>query len=81
MLAGGQPFTVGANEGSALFSRLAKELLIDGLTFHDSRATALTLLSRRMDVMRLARISRHRDLNTLLRSYYRERPEDISREI
>lgn len=71
-------FTVGANEGSALFSRLSSELLIDGLTFHDARATALTLLSRKMDVLTLARISRHKDLNILMRRYYRETPEQIS---
>lgn len=71
-------FTVGANEGSALFSRLSAELLIEGLTFHDARATALTLLSRRMDVLTLARISRHKDLNILMSRYYRETPEQIS---
>lgn len=71
-------FTVGANEGSALFSRLSAELLIDGLTFHDARATALTLLSRKMDVLTLARISRHKDLNILMSRYYRETPEQIS---
>ncbi|MFN3377289.1 MAG: tyrosine-type recombinase/integrase [Burkholderiaceae bacterium] len=71
-------FTVGANEGSALFSRLSKELLIEGLTFHDSRATALTLLSRKMDVLTLSRISRHKDLNILMKSYYRESAEQIS---
>lgn len=46
-----------------------------------ARASALTWLSRRMDVLTLARISRHRDLNILLASYYREAPEDISRRI
>ena len=71
-------FTVGPNEGSALFSRLSRELLIDGLTFHDTRATALTLLSRKMDVLTLARISRHKDLNILMQRYYRETPEQIS---
>lgn len=71
-------FTVGANEGSALFSRLSAELLIEGLTFHDARATALTLLSRKMDVLTLARISRHKDLNILMKRYYRETAEAIS---
>lgn len=64
--------TVGANEASVLFSRLCRELLIGGLTFHDARGTALTLLSRRVDVLTLARISRHKDLKILLSSYYRE---------
>jgi len=74
-------FTVGPNEASTLFSKLTKQLLIEDLTFHDSRATALTLLARRMDVMTLARISRHKDLNLLLKTYYRETVEDISARI
>lgn len=71
-------FTVGPNEGSSLFSRLSADLLIKGLTFHDTRATALTLLARRMDVLTLARISRHKDLNILMARYYRESAEQIS---
>jgi hypothetical protein len=74
-------FTVEANEASTLFSDLRTQLLIEGLTFHDTRATALTLLSRRMDVMTLARISRHKDLNILLNTYYRERADQISARI
>lgn len=74
-------FTVGPNEASALFSRLTKDLLIADLTFHDTRATALTLLARRIDVMTLARISRHKDLNLLLKTYYRESADDISARI
>jgi integrase len=72
------PFTVGANEASVLFSELCRELLIDGLTFHDSRGSALTWLSRRVDVLTLARISRHKDLKILLDSYYRETPEQVA---
>lgn len=74
-------FTVGANEASTLFSDLRSQLLIEGLTFHDTRATALTLLSRKMDPMTLARISRHKDLSLLLRVYYRETAEQISARI
>jgi hypothetical protein len=72
------PFTVGANEASVLFSDLCKDLLIEGLHFHDSRGTALTLLSRRVDVLTLSRISRHRDLRTLRDHYYRETAEEIA---
>lgn len=74
----GEPFTVGSNEASTLFSNLCRELLIEGLTFHDSRGTALTLLARRVDVLTLARISRHKDLKILLATYYRETAEDIA---
>jgi integrase len=77
------PFVVGANEASVLFSEAAKacgirEKGVDGVTFRDSRATALTLLSRKVDVLTLSRISRHRDLNVLMRKYYRESAEQIA---
>ena len=74
-------FVVNPNEASVLFGKLCKELLIDGLTFHDTRATALTHLARKVDVMTLARISRHRDLNLLLRVYYREQADTIAKRI
>lgn len=78
LLAAYGPFTVDANEASVLFSKLLRELLIQGLTFHDSRASALTWLSRRVDVMTLARISRHKDLKILMNTYYRESAQAIA---
>ena len=42
------------------------------------RAFALTMYSRRMDIMTLARISRHRDLSLLQNTYYREDAADIA---
>lgn len=77
-LLAGARFTVGANEASVLFGRLCRELLIEGLTFHDARATALTHLSRKVDVMTLAKISRHKDLRILQNTYYRETAEQIA---
>ena len=73
--------TVNANEASVLFSKLCRELLIKDLHFHDARGSALTWLSRRMDILTLSRISRHRDLRVLSNTYYRERAEDIARRI
>lgn len=74
-------FTVGANEGSTLFSKLCRELLIEGLTFHDTRGTALTHLSRKVDVLTLAKISRHKDLSLLSNVYYRATAEQIAGKI
>lgn len=74
-------FVVGANEGSTLFSKLCKELLIEGLTFHDTRGTALTHLSRKVDVLTLAKISRHKNLSLLSNVYYRASPESIAARI
>jgi integrase len=74
-------FVVGPNEGSVLFSKLCRELLIEGLTFHDTRGTALTHLSRKVDVLTLAKISRHKDLSLLSNVYYRESAENIAAKI
>jgi integrase len=71
-------FTVSANEASTLFAKLCRQLMITGLTFHDSRATALTLLSKRVNVMTLAKISRHKNLSLLMGTYYRETAEEIA---
>jgi integrase len=75
------PFTVGANEASVLFCELARAALVRDLTFRDSRATALTLMSRKMDVLTLSKISRHRDMNILMNTYYRETAEQVSARI
>lgn len=77
-LLAGEEFTVDPNEGSVLFSKLCRQLMIEGLTFHDSRATALTHLAKKVDVMTLARISRHKDINLLHRVYYRETADSIA---
>jgi len=74
-----KPFTVSPNEASTLFSRLCKAQMIEGLTFHDARATALTLLAKKVDVFKLARISRHKDINLLHRVYYRTTNDEIAR--
>ena len=74
----GQILPLSAAMLDALFRKLRDQVLLSDLHFHDSRATALTHLSRRVDVMTLARISGHKDLKTLLRVYYRETAEQIS---
>ena len=74
-------FEVAEARASMLFCHLCNNLLIKGLQFRDARATALTLMARRMDVLTLARISRHKDLRLLISTYYRESPEDISRRL
>jgi integrase len=48
------------------------------LHFHDTRAESLTRLSRKVDVMTLAKISGHKDLSILQNTYYRESAEDIA---
>lgn len=72
------PFTVSPNEASTLFAKLTRQQLVDGLTFHDARASALTLLAKKVDVLTLAKISRHKNLNLLMNTYYRESAAEIA---
>lgn len=69
---------ISASRLDATFRASRDRLLLKDLHFHDSRADALTRLSRKVDVMRLARISGHRDLRQLLAAYYRESAEDVA---
>lgn len=73
-----KPFTVNANEASTLFARMTKQVLIDGLTFHDSRGTALTHMAKKVPVEILAKVSRHRDISMLVRTYYRPTPDEVA---
>ncbi|MBO9467035.1 site-specific integrase [Tropicibacter sp. R15_0] len=74
-------FDLSSRQLDALWRKTRDKALIDGLTFHDSRAWALTKLARKVDVMTLAKISGHRDLKILLNTYYRETAEDIAKRL
>ena len=52
--------------------------MLADLHFHDTRAEALTRLSRKVDVLTLARISGHKDLRILSNVYYRESAAEIA---
>lgn len=55
----------------ALFRKAKARALVSGVTFHDSRRTALTRLAQRFqNPLDLARISGHRDLRILSQVYY-----------
>lgn len=74
-------FAVKPNEASTLFSDLNRQLCIEGLTFHDSRATALTHMSRKVPVEVLAKVSRHKNISLLVNTYYRPTMEEIARRL
>jgi integrase len=71
-------FTITSASLDTLFRKARDALLLKDLHFHDSRAEALTRLSKKVDVLTLSRISGHKDLNVLLHSYYRESASDIA---
>lgn len=74
----GQLVPINPRTLDALWRKLRDQVLLEDLHFHDARATALTHLARKVDVLTLARISGHKDLNLLLAAYYRETAEQIS---
>lgn len=71
-------FTISDQSRDVLWRKVRDRLRIEGLNFHDSRAAALTWLAKRVDVMTLAKISGHVDINQLFSAYYREAPADIA---
>lgn len=71
-------FTISSASLDALFRKARDQALIVDLHFHDARAEALTRLSRKVDVMTLAKISGHKDLRILQQVYYRETAEQIA---
>lgn len=73
-------FNLRTDQIDALFRKAKKRALIEDLHFHDSRAEAITRLSKKVDILTLARISGHRDLR-MLQVYYRESMEDIAKRI
>lgn len=77
------PWQLDANELSVLFHKAClgcgvRQPKVDGPTFHDARASALTWMAQRMPVEQLQRISRHRKIQTLIDHYYRLTNEQIA---
>lgn len=75
-LGGGVGLTAGSI--SALFARRCDELHIKGLTFHDLRATAATRLSKKLDLLQLAKMFGWKDPRHAM-VYYRESTDDIAK--
>ena len=66
-------FTLNQHVASQTFRRAT----INGCHFHDARSEAVTRLSKKLDVMQLARMIGHRDVKSLM-LYYAAKPEDIA---
>lgn len=65
---------------STLFIKIRKRALIDDATFHDSRHLAITRLSKKLNVLELARMVGIRDLKILM-VYYNESAEEIAKKL
>lgn len=73
-------FGLSSGQLDALWRSVRARAGIEGLRFHDSRAEAITRLSKRLDPLSLARMIGHRNINQLM-TYYRESAEDIARRL
>ena len=73
---GGVHLTAGSI--STLFARRCDALGINGLTFHDLRATAATRLSKVLNPLQLAKMFGWKDLKQAM-VYYREATEDVAK--
>lgn len=72
-----KPFPVAKDVLSSLFRRACLNAKVENATFHDARATALTRLSKKLNVLELARMVGHRDIRSL-QIYYRETAEELA---
>lgn len=70
-------FGLRVDQIDALFRKVRDKAGVKGLTFHDSRHTAITRLSRKLDVLALAKMVGHKNLNELL-TYYDESAESLA---
>lgn len=75
--ADGRIFHARGDTLDATFRRARDAAGLSGFVFHDSRATALTRLSKILQPLELARMSGHSNLNELM-TYYRESVESIA---
>lgn len=70
-------FGLDSSSLDALFRKGKTKAGIKGKTFHDSRHEAITRLARKLDVLDLARMVGHTNINQL-RTYYNASAEDIA---
>ena len=71
-------FNVSGAVRDALFRRARDHAEIENLHYHDSRAEAIWRLSKKLDVLQLAKVIGHRDIKSLM-LYYAESATDIAK--
>lgn len=73
----GQVFNLHAGSRDALWRDAVKATQIENIHFHDSRAEAIWRLSKKLDVMELARVIGHRNLSSLM-LYYQVTADELA---
>lgn len=72
-----KPFPVRTGTRDTLFRKLVVKAGIPNLHFHDSRSQAIYNLSKKLDVLELARVIGHQDINSL-RHYYNTTADELA---
>lgn len=73
-------FGLTSRELDVLWRKLRDRAGVADLTFHDSRHLAITRLSRKLDVLALARMVGHRNISQLM-TYYDASAEDLAKRL
>lgn len=76
----GPAFALDAATRDALWRKVRDKTPHRDIHFHDTRAEAIWRLSKKLDVMELARVIGHRDLNSLMH-YYRASAAEMARRL
>ena len=76
----GRVWPIGSTSLDALFRKARAGCGIEGLHFHDARATFATHMARKVDALTLAKIMGHSDVRMVM-VYFRETEEDIARRL
>lgn len=73
-------FDVTTRQLDALFRKAKERVMIHDLHFHDTRATAVTRLAKKLQILDLAKMIGHKDLR-MLQVYYRDSAEEIAKRL
>ena len=73
-------FGLSPRQLDALWRKLRDRAGVVGLTFHDSRAAAITRLAKKLDVLELARMVGHTDIRQLM-TYYRTTASELAKRL
>jgi integrase len=76
----GPVFGVSGPVRDTLFRKAVRAAGVENLHFHDARAEAIWRLSKRLDVLQLARVIGHRDPRSLM-LYYQESAQEMARRL
>lgn len=79
-LPGSRPFAISSASLDRLFRKARDKTEWAGVHFHDSRSEAIIRLSKKLDVLELARVVGHRDIRSLM-FYYRASAADLARKL